>query len=226
VIKLVFVRHGQSIWNLENKFTGWTNVELSKKGVEEAIVAGKMLKNSKINFKVGFTSYLLRAQQTFDLINSQLLKPIKIIEDWRLNERHYGALQGFNKAKTAEKYGSEQVQLWRRSADVRPPLLKIDDERNPKFDVLYKDVKDELPLGESLCDTEKRVVKFFEDVFKSNIKDGENSLIVAHGNSIRALIKHLDNVSNEEIVSLEIPTGKPIVYELDSNFKPIKHYYL
>lgn len=226
MIKLVLVRHGQSEWNLQNRFTGWTNVELSANGANEAIMAGKTISDSNIKFSVGFTSYLLRAEQTFALIYKELHQHFDVYKDWKLNERHYGALQGLNKSETAQKYGDEQVKLWRRSAITRPPLLTEDDKRNPKFDSLYKDVKEKLPLGESLLDTERRVVECFNQFIKTKLQDNQNALIVAHGNSIRALIKHLDNVSNDDIVKLEIPTGKPVVYELDENYKPIKHYYL
>ena len=226
MIKLILVRHGQSEWNKQNRFTGWTDVDLSSEGEQEAIKAGKLLKDKKITVNLAFTSVLKRAVNTLNYIKLELNQNFNVIKDYRLNERHYGALQGLNKQETTDKYGEKQVLLWRRSADVRPPLLNDDDERNPKFDALYKDVTDNLTLGENLIDTKKRVVECYNNLIKPSIKDNEICLIVAHGNSLRALMQYLDNISNEEIVNLNIPTGMPIVYELTSDFKVIKHYYL
>jgi len=226
MIKIVLVRHGQSVWNFENKFTGWTDVELSNVGIEEAKLAGKLIKKANLQFNVCFTSYLKRAIQTLEIIQNELKEPLLIFKDWRLNERHYGALQGLNKDDIALKYGQEKVRLWRRSAEVRPPLLNENDARNPKFDVLYKKVKANLPLGESLVDTKVRVVECYENFIKSKLKPNSNCLLVAHGNSIRALIQYLDNISNNDIVNLEIPTGEPLVYEFSNDYKVICHYYL
>lgn len=226
MIKLVLVRHGQSVWNLENRFTGWTDVDLSEKGKIEAKSAGLLIKDLGIEFKLGFTSYLKRAQNTMKLIKEQLNYDFPVYEDWRLNERCYGALEGLNKQETAIKYGEEQVRLWRRSAQTRPPQLNPKDERNPRLKPEYKNVKEELPLGESLDDTVIRVVKCYEDLIKQKVKAEENALITAHGNSIRALIKHIDGLTNEQVEKLEIPTGEPIVYEFDQNFNVIKHYFL
>ncbi len=227
MIKLVLVRHGQSIWNLENRFTGWTDVELSKKGIEEAKNAGLLLKEKGYTFDVAYTSYLKRANDTLDYILKELNLNIPIKYSWRLNERHYGALQGLNKDETKQKYGEEQVHLWRRSADVRPPMLDILDPRYPGNDVKYKDLtKDELPLTENLLDTVDRVVNYFESDIKKDLLANKKIIIVAHGNSLRGLMKYLDNLSNEEVVSLEIDTGRPICYLLDDNLKPIKHFYV
>lgn len=224
--KLVLVRHGQSKWNLENKFTGWTDVELSEKGIEEAKEAGKVLKELGYSFDIAFTSVLKRANDTLYYILDELNEnniPIKY--NYKLNERHYGALQGLNKKETALKYGDEQVHLWRRSADVRPPSLTKDDPRYPGNDPKYKDITN-IPLTENLIDTIERVVEYWKSDIEPEIKNDKKVIIVAHGNSLRGLIKYLDNLSNEEVVSLEIETGNPIVYELDDDLKPIKHYYL
>ena len=226
--KLVIVRHGQSIWNLENKFTGWTDVGLSDKGIEEAINAGKLLKELNYSFDIAYTSVLKRANDTLYYILDELNeRNIPIKYSYKLNERHYGALQGLNKDETREKYGEEQVKLWRRSADVRPPELSINDERYPGNDEKYKDLtKEELPLTENLLDTIKRVTEYWEEEIVNTIKEGKNVIIVAHGNSLRGLIKYLDNLSNDEVIKLEIDTGRPICYKLDDNLKPIKHYYI
>ena len=226
--KLVIVRHGQSLWNLENKFTGWTDVGLSDKGIEEAINAGKLLKELNYTFDIAYTSVLKRANDTLYYILDELNeRNIPIKYSYKLNERHYGALQGLNKDETRAKYGEEQVKLWRRSADVRPPELTIDDERYPGNDEKYKDLtKEELPLTENLLDTIKRVTEYWKEEIANKIKEGKNVIIVAHGNSLRGLIKYLDNLSNEEVIKLEIDTGRPICYELDDNLKPIKHYYI
>ena len=225
--KLVLVRHGQSIWNLENKFTGWTDVGLSDKGVKEAIDAGKTLKKLGYTFDVAYTSLLKRAQDTLNIILKELDLNIEINKTYKLNERHYGALQGLNKDETRQKYGEEQVRLWRRSAEVRPPALTKDDPRYPGNDPNYKDIPEsELPLTENLVDTIKRVVDYYESVIVPDLKLGKKIIIVAHGNSLRGLVKYLDNLSDEEVMDLEIPNGVPLVYELDDNLKPIKHYYL
>lgn len=225
--KLVLVRHGQSIWNLENKFTGWADVGLSDRGIKEAINAGKALKKLGYTFDVAYTSLLKRAQDTLNLILKELDLDIPVIESYKLNERHYGALQGLNKDETRQKYGDEQVRLWRRSAEVRPPALTKDDPRYPGNDPLYKGLPEsELPLTENLVDTIKRVVAYYESTIVPDLKLGKKIIIVAHGNSLRGLVKYLDNLSDEEVMNLEIPTGVPLVYELDDNLKPIKHYYL
>ena len=226
--KLVLIRHGQSEWNKENRFTGWTDVELSQKGREEARQAGQLLKNQGYSFDKAYTSVLKRANHTLDGVLLELGETdIPVTRSWKLNERHYGALQGLNKAETAAKYGDEQVHEWRRSWDVRPPLLDSDDKRNPVLDPLYKGVPaDELPLGESLKDTVRRVVPFFESDIVPEIKAGKNVVIAAHGNSLRALVKFLDHISDDDIAGLDIPTGVPLVYELDDDMNPLRHYYL
>ena len=225
--KLVIVRHGESIWNLENKFTGWTNVDLSDNGIKEAKNAGKTLKRLGYTFDIAYTSVLKRATYTLDLILKEMNLNIPIICSYKLNERHYGALQGLNKDETRQKYGDEQVRLWRRSAKVRPPSLTKDDPRYPGNDPMYKGLPEsELPLTENLVDTIKRVVDYYESTIIPNLKCGKKIIIVAHGNSLRGLVKYLDNLSDEEVMNLEIPTGLPLVYELDDNLKPIKHYYL
>ena len=226
--KLVLIRHGESEWNKENRFTGWTDVELSQKGREEARQAGQLLKNQGYSFDKAYTSVLKRANHTLDGVLFELGETdIPVTRSWKLNERHYGALQGLNKAETAAKYGDEQVHEWRRSWDVRPPLLDSDDKRNPVLDPLYKGVPaDELPLGESLKDTVRRVVPFFESDILPEIKAGKNVVIAAHGNSLRALVKFLDHISDDDIAGLDIPTGVPLVYELDDDMNPLRHYYL
>ena len=217
---LVLIRHGESEWNKENRFTGWTDVELSEKGIEEAKEAGKFLKEKNINFNVAYTSYLKRAQHTLDLVLESINKPDEIVKAWQLNERHYGALQGLNKDEMRKKYGKEQVEIWRRSYAVRPLLLEEDDKRNPKFDPLYEDVDENLlPLGESLEDTCNRVVPYYEEKIKLDLESNKNVLVVAHGNSLRALIKYIENISDEDIVHLEIPTGVPIIYKYNLNDK-------
>ncbi len=226
--KLVLIRHGESEWNKENRFTGWTDVELSQKGREEARQAGQLLKNQGYSFDKAYTSVLKRANHTLDGVLLELGETdIPVTRSWKLNERHYGALQGLNKAETAAKYGDEQVHEWRRSWDVRPPLLDSDDKRNPVLDPLYTGVPaDELPLGESLKDTVRRVVPFFESDIVPEIKAGKNVVIAAHGNSLRALVKFLDHISDDDIAGLDIPTGVPLVYELDDDMNPLRHYYL
>jgi len=228
MIKLVLVRHGQSEWNLENKFTGWTDVSLSPKGIEEAKEAGRVLKEKGFSFDLGFTSELKRAKDTLDYILKEMGEEnIEIRRSWKLNERHYGALQGLNKDETKKKYGEEQVLLWRRSTDVRPPVLDVTDPRYPGNDPKYKDLKeDELPRTENLLDTIKRVLEYWNSDIKPELEKGRKIIIAAHGNSLRGLIKYLDNISDEDIIKLELQTGNPICYELDDNLKPIRHYYL
>ena len=228
MIKLVLVRHGQSKWNLENRFTGWTDVELSEQGVREAKEAGKVLKEKGYHFDLAYTSVLKRAEHTLDLILKEMGEEnIEIKRSWRLNERHYGALQGLNKDETRKKYGDEQVLLWRRSSDVRPPELEVTDPRYPGNDPKYKDLtEDELPKTENLIDTIKRVTQYWNSDIEKSLKEGKNVIIVAHGNSLRGLMKYLDNISDEDIIKLEIQTGNPICYELDDNLKPIRHYYV
>lgn len=226
--KLVLIRHGESEWNKSNLFTGWTDVDLTEKGVNEAKKSGKLLKEEDFTFDIAYTSVLKRAIRTLWFVMEEMdLMWIPVIRDWRLNERHYGALQGLNKAETAAKYGDEQVHIWRRSYDTRPPALETSDLRFPGQDPRYADIpKDELPLTECLKDTVARFLPLWNDEIAPQVKAGKKVVIVAHGNSLRALVKHLDNVPEEEIVSLNIPTGVPLVYELDENLQPIKHYYL
>ena len=228
MIKLVLVRHGQSMWNLENRFTGWTDVELSEQGIKEAKEAGKVLKEKGFSFDVAYTSVLKRANDTLRYILEELgEQDIPVKKSWRLNERHYGALQGLNKDETREKYGEEQVLLWRRSTDVRPPALSKDDERYPGNDSKYSELKEEeLPTTENLIDTIERVMVYWNSDIVKDLKAGKKVIIAAHGNSLRGLIKYLDNMTDEEVIKLELQTGNPICYELDDNLKPIKHYYL
>ncbi|MBU4478697.1 MAG: 2,3-diphosphoglycerate-dependent phosphoglycerate mutase [Candidatus Omnitrophica bacterium] len=227
-IKIVLLRHGESTWNKENRFTGWTDVDLSEKGIQEAHQAGKLLKEEGYTFDVAFTSVLKRAIRTLWITLDEMdLMWIPVHRSWRLNERHYGSLQGLNKAETAAKYGDEQVLLWRRSYDVPPPALEKDDPRYPGIDPRYQDMKEkDIPVTECLKDTVARFFPYWHETIVPSIKLGENVLIAAHGNSLRALVKYLDNVSDEEIVQLNIPTGIPLVYELDDNLMPLKHYYL
>ena len=224
--KLIMLRHGESVWNKENRFTGWTDVKLSPKGEEEAINAGKILKKNNIKIDIAYTSVLKRANQTLFLTleNNDNLG-IPVIRDYRLNERHYGALQGLNKEETAKKYGEEQVKLWRRSYEVLPPLLSEDDKRNPKFDELYKGI-DNLPLGESLKLCLERVVPYYETVIKTSFVNNDVILIAAHGNSLRSLAKYIENISDEDILNLEIKTGVLTVYELDDNLNFVRKYEL
>lgn len=228
MIKLVLVRHGESQWNLENRFTGWTDVDLSEKGVMEAKEAGLILKKNNFTFDLAYTSSLKRAQRTLSYILDCLhLEDIEIIKDYHLNERHYGALQGLNKAETAEKYGQEQVQLWRRSADTRPPALTLDDPRHPRFDSNFKDVPvSELPATENLVDTLERVLKIWNSSIKPELLKKRKIIIAAHGNSLRAIVMHLKGLTKEEVVSLNIPTGKPYVFEFDDELNFQKDYYL
>ncbi|WP_094699998.1 2,3-diphosphoglycerate-dependent phosphoglycerate mutase [Brevibacillus laterosporus] len=228
MIKLVLIRHGQSLWNLENRFTGWTDVDLSTNGLQEAREAGMILKKNGYVFDVGYTSVLKRAIRTLWIALHEMdLMWIPVYKTWQLNERHYGALQGLNKAETSEKYGAEQVQIWRRSTDVRPPALTKDDKRFEASYPKYKGLKEgEFPLTENLEDTEKRVLAYWNTEIVPTLKKGQKVIISAHGNTLRALIKYLDQISADGIVSLNIPTGIPLVYELDDQLKPIRHYYL
>lgn len=228
MIKLVLVRHGQSMWNLENKFTGWTDVELSPKGIAEAKEAGKLLKEKGFSFDLAFTSVLKRAEDTLRYILKEMNEEnIEIKRSWKLNERHYGALQGLNKEETKEKYGEKQVLLWRRSIDVRPPELDKSDKMYPGNDPKYNGLsEEELPKTENLLDTIKRVVEYWNSDIKPELENGRKIIIAAHGNSLRGLIKYLDNISDEDIIKLELQTGNPICYELDDNLKTIKHYYV
>jgi len=225
---LVLLRHGESVWNKENRFTGWTDVDLTEKGRQEAHEAGKALREKGFTFDIAYTSVLKRAIRTLWIVMDEMdLMWIPVVRSWRLNERHYGALQGLNKAEPAKKFGEEQVHLWRRSYDVPPPALTKDDPRFPGHDPRYKDVpEDELPLTECLKDTVNRFMPLWRETIAPTIKAGKKVIIAAHGNSLRALVKYLDNMSDEEITKLNIPTGIPLIYELDEELKPIKHYYL
>ncbi len=228
MIKIVLLRHGESYWNLANRFTGWTDIDLTEKGIREAIHSGQLLKEEGYTFDVAHTSVQVRAIRTLWLVLDEMEQTwISVYRHWRLNERHYGALQGLNKAEMAEKYGDEQVLIWRRSYDTPPPELKPDDPRYPGNDPRYKnmDPKD-IPLSECLKDTVERFMPYWHDTIVPDIRAGKKVLICAHGNSLRALVKYLDNVSDEEIVGLNIPTGIPLIYELDEDLKPNKHYYL
>lgn len=226
--KLVLLRHGESTWNKENRFTGWTDVDLSDKGREEAKSAGQILKAEGFTFDIAYTSVLKRAIRTLWITLDEMdLMWIPIVHSWRLNERHYGALQGLNKAETAAKFGDEQVLIWRRSYDTPPPALEKTDERYAGNDPRYSSLtEDELPLTECLKDTVVRFVPYWENTITPTIQSGKKVIIAAHGNSLRALVKYLDNIPDDEIVGLNIPTGVPLVYELDENLKPIKSYYL
>jgi 2,3-bisphosphoglycerate-dependent phosphoglycerate mutase len=226
--KLVLLRHGQSTWNLENRFTGWTDVGLTEQGVGEAHTAGQLLRDNKYSFDLAYTSVLRRAIQTlWNALEEMGLEWIPVLNAWQLNERHYGALQGLNKAETAKEYGEAQVKLWRRSYDVPPPSLEWDDPRHPHFDQRYAGLsKTQLPSTESLKITLERVLPYWHKEIAPVIKTGKKILISAHGNSLRAMVKYLDNISDEEIPELNIPTGIPLVYELNSELKPVTHYYL
>ncbi len=226
--KLVLLRHGESTWNKENRFTGWTDVDLSEKGVEEGKSAGKFLKKENFVFDVAYTSVLKRAIRTLWIVLDEMdLMWIPVYNSWRLNERHYGALQGLNKSEMAAKYGEEQVLIWRRSYDIRPPALEKTDPISPANDPRYRDLaKKDIPLTECLKDTVARFLPYWHDRIAPAVKAGERVMISAHGNSLRALVKYLDNVSDKDIVGLNIPTGLPLVYELDDKLKPIKSYYL
>lgn len=228
MIKLVLLRHGESLWNQKNRFTGWTDVDLSEKGLCEAKEAGECMMKEGLSFDIAYTSFLKRAIRTlWEVLDVMDLMWLPVYRDWRLNERHYGALQGLNKAETAAKYGEEQVLIWRRSFDIRPPALEKTDVRYPGYDMRYKHLgEDQLPTGECLKDTIDRFLPLWHDLIVKDLKQNKKVLIVAHGNSLRALVKHLDKISEEEIVHLNIPTGMPLVYELDDDLKPIQHYYL
>lgn len=226
--KLVLLRHGESTWNKENRFTGWTDVDLSDKGVEEAREAARVLKEQGYGFDVAFTSVLKRAIRTLWIVMDEMdLMWIPVIRDWRLNERHYGALQGLNKSETAEKFGEEQVQIWRRSYDTRPPALEETDPRNPAEDPRYAELSEEqIPLTECLKDTVARFLPCWHQVIAPAVRSGKRVIIAAHGNSLRALVKYLDNIPDEVIPGLNIPTGMPLVYELDEDLKPLRSDYL
>jgi len=226
--EVVLLRHGESIWNKANLFTGWTDVDLSEKGKEEAAEAGRVLKEQGFSFDIAFTSVLKRAIRTLWIVLDEMdLMWVPIVRDWRLNERHYGALQGLNKAETAARYGEEQVKIWRRSYDIPPPALEENDPRHPGRDPRYKSLtKDQLPLTECLKDTVARFLPCWQERIAPAIRTGKRVLIAAHGNSLRALVKYLDNVPDQEIVELNIPTGMPLVYELDDGLKPLRHHYL
>jgi 2,3-bisphosphoglycerate-dependent phosphoglycerate mutase len=226
--KLVLVRHGQSTWNLENRFTGWTDVGLTEQGREEALASGKLLKKEGYVFDIAFTSVLRRAIQTLWIMLQELnLEWIPVTNAWQLNERHYGALQGLNKSEMAEKFGEAQVKLWRRSYDVPPPALELTDERHPRFDPRYASLTPEqLPATESLKITLERVLPYWHSTLAPVIKSGKRVLVAAHGNSLRAMVKYLDKITDDEITELNIPTGVPLVYELDEDLRPFTHYYL
>jgi 2,3-bisphosphoglycerate-dependent phosphoglycerate mutase len=226
--KLVLIRHGESVWNKANLFTGWTDVDLSEKGIEEAHTGGKALSEAGYVFDVAFTSVLKRAIRTLWIVLDEMdLMWIPVHRAWQLNERHYGALQGLNKAETAAKYGDDQVLVWRRSYDTPPPVLEKEDPRWPGHDPRYKDLDPaDVPLTECLKDTVARFMPYWNDVIAPVVKSGKRVVIAAHGNSLRALVKHLDNISDDDIVGLNIPTGIPLVYDLDADLRPIKHEYL
>jgi 2,3-bisphosphoglycerate-dependent phosphoglycerate mutase len=228
VKKAVFLRHGESIWNKENLFTGWTDVELSEKGTQEAIEAGRVLKSEGYLFDIAFTSVLKRAVKTLWLALEQMdLMWIPVHNSWRLNERHYGALQGLNKVAMVDKFGADQVRLWRRSYDIRPPSLDPNDERSPSKDPRYAALEGkDVPLAECLKDTVARVLPYWHETLAPAIQSGTRVIIAAHGNSMRALVKYLDHIPDEEIVGLNIPTGVPLVYEFNDDLSPIRHYYL
>ena len=226
--KIVLLRHGESTWNRENRFTGWTDVDLSEKGVDEAKTSGKVLKKEDFAFDIAFTSVLKRAIRTLWIALDEMdLMWINVYNSWRLNERHYGALQGLNKQEMAAKYGDEQVLIWRRSYDTRPPELEKTDPRYPGNDPRYKDLaKKDIPLTECLKDTVARFLPYWKETIAPAVNSGKHVLIAAHGNSLRALVKRLDNISDKDIVDLNIPTGIPLIYELDDALKPLRHYYL
>ncbi|HEX5807205.1 MAG TPA: 2,3-diphosphoglycerate-dependent phosphoglycerate mutase [Anaerolineales bacterium] len=226
--KLVLVRHGQSTWNLENRFTGWTDVGLTAQGESEAHEAGRLLREGGYEFDVAYTSVLRRAIKTLWIVMEEMgIEWLPVYRAWQLNERHYGALQGLNKAEMAQKFGEEQVHIWRRSYDIPPPALDASDERHPRFDRRYASLTpDQLPATESLKITLERVLPYWHMVLAPAVMSGQRLLVVAHGNSLRALVKYLDGISEEEIPGLNIPTGVPLVYELDEDLKPTTHYYL
>ena len=222
-MKLVLIRHGESQWNLENRFTGWKDVDLSPKGMEEAKAAGRALKEMGLVFDVAYTSYLKRAIKTLNFVLEEMDELyIPVNKSWRLNERHYGALQGLNKAETAKKYGDEQVHIWRRSFDIAPPSIDETSEYYPKSDRRYADLADkDIPLGESLKDTIARVLPYWHSNISKSLEEGKNVIVAAHGNSLRALIKYLLNISDEEILNLNLTTGKPLVFEIDKDLKVV-----
>jgi 2,3-bisphosphoglycerate-dependent phosphoglycerate mutase len=226
--KLVLIRHGESTWNLENRFTGWTDVPLTTTGIEQAKAAGLLLKQEGWDFDLCYTSVLQRATHTLWHCLDQMDRTwLPVVHSWRLNERHYGALQGLNKAETAKKYGDEQVLLWRRSYDVPPPPLEPEDPRSERGDPRYARLPaQQIPLTECLKDTVARVLPFWNEAMAPALKSGKRVLVAAHGNSMRALVKYLDGISDSDIVGLNIPNGIPLVYELDANLKPLRHYYL
>jgi 2,3-bisphosphoglycerate-dependent phosphoglycerate mutase len=226
--QLVLIRHGESAWNLENRFTGWADVDLTQKGIDQAIAAGKSLKKAGYEFDIAYTSVLRRAIRTLWYIQDEMnLMWIPVVHSWRLNERHYGALTGLDKAETAAKYGDEQVHIWRRSFDVRPPLLDLSDERNSHADRRYTKLEQgDIPLGECLKDTIDRVMPLWNESIAPALKLGKRVVLVAHGNSIRSLIKFLDGTSDTDIMEVNVPNGKPLVYELDDDLKPKQHFYL
>ncbi|MGH8278537.1 MAG: 2,3-diphosphoglycerate-dependent phosphoglycerate mutase [Gammaproteobacteria bacterium] len=226
--KLVLLRHGLSEWNKENRFTGWTDVDLAPEGIAEAHAAARLLKNGGFSFDWAYTSVLKRAIRTLWIVLDDLdLMWIPVGKDWRLNERHYGALQGLNKAEMTKQHGEAQVKLWRRSYDVRPPALAEDDKRHPHFDLRYSSLKPaERPATESLADTVTRFLPYWESEVLPAVRAGRHVIVAAHGNSLRALVKHLDQISDADIVGVNIPTGVPLVYEFDRAFRPVKHYYL
>lgn len=226
--KLVLLRHGQSVWNKENRFTGWTDVDLTEQGIGEASEAGRVLNKDGYTFDIAYTSVLKRAIRTLWLVLDEMdLMWIPVRRDWRLNERHYGSLQGLNKAQTAERHGMDQVKIWRRSYSTPPPPLQRDDERFPGRDPRYADLSPaDLPVAECLKDTVARFLPYWKETIAPDVASGKHVLIAAHGNSLRALVKYLDNVSDADIVGLNIPTGIPLVYELEDDLTPIRHYYL
>ena len=226
--KLVLIRHGESTWNLENRFTGWADVPLTDKGIAQAKNAGKLLASAGFDFDVAYTSVLKRATHTlWHTLDAMDRTWLPVVNNWRLNERHYGSLQGLNKAETAEKYGADQVLIWRRSYDVPPPAMDSGDERSERADRRYARLQPgQVPLTECLKDTVERVLPFWNEAIAPAIKAGKRVVVAAHGNSIRAMVKYLDNISDADIVGLNIPNGTPLVYELDADLKPIRHYYL
>jgi len=228
VTKLVLLRHGQSVWNEENRFTGWTDIDLSQRGRDEALEAGRLLKSHGYSFDRAFTSVLKRAIRTLWIVLDQLdLMWIPVEASWRMNERHYGALQGLNKAATAKRYSDEQVRLWRRSYDVRPPSLTKEDERHPVHDPRYKNLPEQdLPSAESLQDTVTRFLPYWKEVLAASLQTGHRPIIAAHGNTLRALVKYIEGISDADIPGLEIPTGVPLVYELNETLHPLARYYL
>ncbi|MBC5995384.1 2,3-diphosphoglycerate-dependent phosphoglycerate mutase [Romboutsia ilealis] len=228
MIEVVLIRHGQSLWNLENRFTGWTDVDLSENGLIEARKAGKILKEHGYKFDIAYTSVLKRSIRTLWIVLHEMdLMWIPVYKCWKLNERHYGALQGLNKDETAKKYGEKQVHEWRRSVNIAPPPLTKDDSRYSGGDIKYSHLpKNKIPFTESLADTEKRVIEEWNEVIVPNLKDNKKVIISAHGNTLRALVKYLDNMESDGVANLNIPTGTPLIYELDDDLKPIKHYYL